>query len=315
MDGLLGPYAGHAAGLATSALWTITSVLGTAGARRIGVTALNALRIVLALLLLGVTHRLLAGVWVPQIGARQAWLLGLSGVIGLTIGDQVALAAFMRIGTRRTLLLMTSAPLMAGALGWWFLHETLAPLGLLGMLATVGGVAWTILERRGDGLTRANLVQGTLLAVCAALCQAVGLLLSKLGMGHGWLAADQHLHPQAAALVRMTFACAALVPLLGAYALRRGSRISVRVPGRGLGVLCAVGVAIFGPFLGMWMSLVASDRAPLGVAQTLSSLAPVLILPLARWVHREQITPRAVAGALLAVAGIAILFLAPAAPR
>jgi drug/metabolite transporter (DMT)-like permease len=45
------------------------------------------------------------------------------------------------------------------------------------------------------------------------------------------------------------------------------------------------------------------------VAQTLLSLPPVFILPFSRWVHKEHIGFRAVAGAIVAIAGVAILSL------
>ncbi len=64
----------------------------------------------------------------------------------------------------------------------------------------------------------------------------------------------------------------------------------------------------WGPFLGVWMSLVASDRAPLGVAQTLCGLSPVFILPFAALIHKERVSPRAVLGAVVAVGGSAVLF-------
>ena len=66
--------------------------------------------------------------------------------------------------------------------------------------------------------------------------------------------------------------------------------------------------AIAGPFLGVWMSLVAADRAPVGVAQTLCSLTPVFILPVLMLLHKERISARAALGAAVAVLGTALLF-------
>jgi len=44
-----------------------------------------------------------------------------------------------------------------------------------------------------------------------------------------------------------------------------------------------------------------------GVAATLTSLSPVFILPAVAWLERERITWRAVAGAVVAVTGVAVL--------
>jgi drug/metabolite transporter (DMT)-like permease len=70
-----------------------------------------------------------------------------------------------------------------------------------------------------------------------------------------------------------------------------------------------LGGALFGPFIGVWLSLIAVQRAPVGVASTLTSLMPIFLLPVGRIMFQEHITWRAVAGTLLAVVGTAILFL------
>ena len=75
------PYVGHLAGIATAMLWTVTSLLFTAAARRIGTTVLNASRIAFGIILLALTHRMLSGQWVPDALAGQitylAWSLWL----------------------------------------------------------------------------------------------------------------------------------------------------------------------------------------------------------------------------------------------
>jgi drug/metabolite transporter (DMT)-like permease len=70
------------------------------------------------------------------------------------------------------------------------------------------------------------------------------------------------------------------------------------------------GGALAGPFVGVWFSLIAVQHAPVGIASTLTSLTPIMLIPLSRIVFKESITWRAVGGTLLAVTGTAILFLA-----
>ena len=74
------------------------------------------------------------------------------------------------------------------------------------------------------------------------------------------------------------------------------------------GLLFAACGTIVGPYLGVWMSLVATDRARLGIAQTLCSRSPIFILPLAVWFEKEQMGFRAILGATVAVCGSALLF-------
>jgi drug/metabolite transporter (DMT)-like permease len=304
--------------MATSLLWTATSLLFTAAAKRIGPTVVNSTRIVVAIVLLGVTHRLLAGTWMPRVVAGQVLFLAFSGIVGLSIGDQALFTAFVDIGTRLSMLIMTTAPLLAALFGWLALGETLRPPAWFGMVLTVGGVGWVVLERPSGaaGGRASHRVRGVLLALVGAVCQAGGLLLSKAGMGHGWLPEAQHLAPQTATLVRMFFAGLGVIPILGLRHLRQRRRLAAGMApphssSRRAGLAFTLGGAFVGPYLGVWMSLVATDRAPLGIAQTLCSLAPVFVLPFVVLIQKEHVSPRAVFGALLAVGGSILLFFNP----
>jgi len=311
----LDPYIGPAAGVGASLLWSFTTLLFTAASQRLGATRVNALRIVFAVLWLGLTHRLLAGTWIPAASTRQVVLLALSGLVGLSIGDWALFASFVSIGPRLSTLLCTTSPIFAAFFGWLILGETLNAVAGFGMLLTIGGVAWVVLERPapGSALVKSNRVRGVLLALAAAAFQAGGYLLSKQGIGHGWLPREQHMPPQTATFIRMFFAAIFVFPLIGLAArLRigvRGNLAPIDQRERRVGYVYTLCGSLVGPFLGVWLSLVASDRVKLGVAQTLISLTPVFILPLVVWVYKERVSLRAVLGACIAVAGTALLFL------
>ncbi len=70
-----------------------------------------------------------------------------------------------------------------------------------------------------------------------------------------------------------------------------------------------LGGAFSGPFLGVSFSLLAVQRAEVGVASTLMALPPVILLPIGYYVFKERFGWQAVAGTLVAIAGVAILFL------
>jgi len=268
------------------------------------------------------------GYWVPDTVPRQVVYLALSGLVGLTIGDQAPFVAFLDIGPRLAMLIMTTSPLVAVVLGWLVLGERLGAWAVIGIAMTVGGVAWVVLERpaRTPHAHQPHRVRGIVLAMIAASCQAGGLMLSKVGMGHGWLDEAQRMDPQAATLVRMVFAALAMTPVLAFRHVRRKRKLALaastpsaasfivdrdkpEIPAKrwASGLALAACGSIVGPFLGVWMSLVASDRVDLGIAQTLCSLSPVFILPFAAKLHKEPIGPRAVLGAIIAVIGIAAL--------
>jgi drug/metabolite transporter (DMT)-like permease len=301
-----------AAGVATAALFMLTSLFFTAAGRRIGSTYVNAIRICLGIIMLGVTHRMLAGTWYPEVLPRQAVILAVSGVLGLTLGDHALFTAFVHMGPRLPTLIMTTSPLFAALFAWAALGEVLSPLAWIGVVITLGGIAWVVNERQPDGSGRSPyFLRGIGLALIGSACQAGGLMLSKQGMGHGWLEPSEHLNPQAATLVRMTWAGVASIPLV-IWRMRRTAQDDERLAvdwKAGFGYT-ALG-AIVGPYLGVWMSLIASDRAPVAVAQTLVSLVPIFILPMVVIVYRERVSARAVVGAIIAVGGAVLLFVEP----
>jgi len=310
---------GVLAGLGTSVCWTGTSVFFNEAVRRLGPTVVNLARLFLAMSILCLIHRAIAGQWVPDLHARQVVLLAASGLVGLTIGDQALLTAFVDVGPRMGTLVMTTAPVFAALFGWLALGETIGPIGMGGMALTIAGVAWVVFERPKTvvGLNPPHRMRGILFAVLAAACQAGGLLLSKAGMGHGWLEPAQHAPPLTATFVRMTFAALTIAPLYPLLKWRE-KRMTIATPPRESpsqvrrrGALFLSLGAICGPVTGVWLSLVAADLAPVGIAQTAASLAPIFLLPIAWRLYREPISPRAVFGACAAVAGVAILALAP----
>ena len=66
--------------------------------------------------------------------------------------------------------------------------------------------------------------------------------------------------------------------------------------------------AFLGPFLGVTLSMVAVTYAEAGVAQTLLSLMPVMIIPVVWILYKQRTSWRGILGALIAVIGVGILF-------
>lgn len=310
-------FLGQGAALAAAGCWVITAMAFAAAGRRIGAAAVNLIRIAAALVILVVIVRVQFGVWIPSIPGRSLGLLLVSGVIGLAIGDQLLFSALVRIGPRLgTLVATTLAPPLAALIAWPILNEHLSPLQIAAMAIILGGIGWVLSDRRtpaDDAPTarRGSLTAGLLLAAGGGACQAVGLVMSKLGLGHGSVDVAS-VDPWIATMVRMAAAlpAAVVVMMLTRRAIGpEGRRPPLLAADRRIAVGGLAIGTVFGPVLGVWCSMVAVDHAPAGVAATLMATTPVLILPLAVFVDRERLGVAAVAGALLAVTGVAILSL------
>ena len=298
-------YLGELAALATSLCWSVSATFFTLASQRVGSMIVNRARLVVAALFLITTHWLILGQPIPFGAEAERWLwLGLSGIIGLAVGDAFLFQAYIWIGPRLTMLLMSTAPVISGLLAWATLGEKLRGLQWLGVLLTVAGITWVVLERGNgsdkDDPARRNDLRGILFGLGAALAQAIGLILAKRGLGGDFPALSGN-------VIRMLTAAAAL---WGLTLLQGQARATVqRLTKERSALLPILGGSFMGPFLGVWLSLASIQLSQIGVASTLMALPPVFLLPVARFYFHEHIGWRAVAGTLVALAGVVLLFL------
>lgn len=233
--------------------------------------------------------------------------MGLSGIVGLGIGDFGLFAAYVTIGPRRSVLVQSFSPIFASVAAFWMLGETFGPLSILGVAVTLTGVVVVLLEKEEKSVNRVETKNrktwGVFFALVSAMGQGFGAVLSRKGM---YVDANVALNPLSSALIRMLLAGL----FVGACALFAG-----KLPGLRKAVSDKEGIkytaagALVGPFIGMTLSMVALANAETGIAQTLMSLMPVIIIPVVWIVYRERTNWRGIVGALVAVVGVTILFL------
>jgi drug/metabolite transporter (DMT)-like permease len=295
-------YLGEIAALGTSVCWTFTSIFFTLSGRRVGSLIVNQARLLLAVVFLSVTHLLLLGVLLPDQPGLYRWFwLGLSGVIGLVLGDGFLFQAFVLIGPRRSMLLMALVPIISILMAWLFLGETLSATEIVAIGLTVGGIAWVVSEGEANGVQvdRRRYWLGILAGLGGALGQALGLVASKKGMVGGF-------SPLSATLMRMMVAAA----VIWGFALLRGrAGQSMRALADRQASLAILGGAIAGPFLGVWLSLIAVSLTQVGIAATLMALTPIFLLLPSQWIFKERISLQSVVGTAVAIVGVAIILL------
>ena len=169
------------------------------------------------------------------------------------------------------------------------------------MALTLGGIAWVIWEREHakQAHVEGSMLVGVVAGVLAAVGQAGGYVLSKMALSTG-------LDPLSATVIRIV---AAAVGIWLLAALQRDVRRSLGALRDRRGSAFMVGGAFFGPFLGVTLSLTALKYIEAGVAASITAIYPVLTLLLSSRFHGERLTLRTLAGALVAVAGVVVLFL------
>lgn len=299
------PFLGELAALGISVCWSFTSTFFTLAGRKIGSVAVNRIRLLLAVLFLVLAHALLRQPLPLAAGSERWFWFGLSGFIGLVVGDALLFQAFIWIGPRLTMLLMSLAPVLSTLLAWFLLDEMLSARQLLGIAVTVAGVAWVVFDRSGNGGSggaggNRDYLRGLLFGLGAAAGQAVGLITAKKG-----LAGD--FSPLTGTLMRMIVAAG----VMWGIALLAGQAQSTlrRAADQPRALLYTLGGAFFGPFLGVTLSLAAVQATAVGIASTLMALPPIFLLPIGRIFFGETIGARAILGAFIAIVGVALLAL------
>jgi drug/metabolite transporter (DMT)-like permease len=296
-------YIGELAALFTSFCWTLSAIGFTRSSLLVGSRTTNRVRVLLAMLLLLIINTILFGQPIPLHAGSSRWFwLTLSGVIGLAVGDAFLFRTYREIGPRLGLLLLSLAPIISAGIAWVFFGQALRLIQIAGILVTLVGTFWVVLVRPEKGNEQFHKItgKGALFGILAACGQAAGLVLSQQGMAGSF-------SPFAGTLIRML---AAFVTLWIVAAVQRQAGVTLSTVIRNPAALgWVVFGSLFGPVIGVSSSLLAVQHARIGVASTLMALPPIFMLPISYFIFKERFGWQAIAGTLLAMSGVALLFL------
>ena len=298
---------GEIAGVLTAVFWTVTSLAFESAGKKVGSLAVNLIRLVMAFFFIGLYSFAVRGFFFPTDATLYQWQwLAISGLVGFVIGDLLLFQAFVVIGARISMLMMSLAPPFAAFVGWLLLGEVLNPVKWFGMAVTMTGIVIVILKREKseeNGTIKKRLksgysVQGILLAIGGAIGQATGLVLSKKGMGeYDAFSASQ---------IRVLAGIVGFTVLF--FFLKRWPRVWAALKHRSAMKRITLG-AFFGPFLGVSFSLLAVQHTEAGIAATLMAISPVLIIAPAVILFHEKVNWKEILGAVITVGGVALFFL------
>ena len=306
---------GEIISLIVAVSWTVTALFADKASHRLGSMTANVLRLSMAIVFLGLLLWVTVGHPYPVYASRQAWWwLALSALVGYVFGDWCLFNCYLSIGARFGQLFMTLAPPMAAIAGWAILGEMLTWKSMLAMAVTLSGIAISILSRSDGHKVQLTLpFKGVLLGLGAGLGQGVGLVLSKVGLQHysDAIPADapalmDELLPFASTMIRAIIGAAGFLALM---ALQKDlPRLRSAIHDR-TGMRYALIMTLFGPVLGVSLSLMAVQYTNAGIASTLMALTPVFILFPYAFIYKQRIKLREILGVLVSMAGVALFFL------
>ena len=307
---------GEIISLGVAVSWTITAWFADKASRRVGAMVTNVLRLALATLFLGILLWITLGHPYPIYADSNTWLwLGLSALVGYVFGDYCLFNCYLYIGPRFGQLMMTLAPPMAAIAGWLMLGETLSWKSILAMGVTLCGIGISILSRdSGSKYFKLDLpLKGIILGVGAGVGQGVGLVLSKIGMQYyaDALPADapssmETLLPFASTMVRAIIGGLGFFLILCLQKNFGKLKSAVKDP---VAMKYASIITLFGPAVGVSLSLMAVRYANAGIASTLMALTPVFILAPEVLINKKRIRFKEMVGLAVSITGVALFFL------
>jgi drug/metabolite transporter (DMT)-like permease len=293
-------YIGEISAVATAFCWSVTSYAFASATRKVGALQVNIDRMILASFML-FTLVLIFG-FSLTLTFNQISNLVISAILGLVLGDSFLFKSFQLIGARLGIILMALVPVLSTILAYFFLYEVISYLGLLGMILTIVGILAVVLEKDS---TKKNYFAfnklGIFYGFLGALGQASGLIFAKFAFEEG------DLNGFSASFIRLFSASLIIFPL--ALTFRRYES-PLRIYHRNSIATKAIIIGtVFGPVLGITLSLIAIEHAKVGIASALMATMPVIMLPISRFYFKEKFGWKAIMGAMVAVIGAAIIFM------
>ena len=288
--------------IAAALCWAIASLVSADVTRTLGGLAFNRLRLFFVSIML-ISYTFFIDTWFT-ISAEYLTIIIISGLIGIFVGDTLLFIALQKIGPRRNNILFSLAAPFTVIINIFFLREIVSFVSIFGCFVVFFGVVIAIAygdknnEDHRWETVEGSLTIGIFLAICAALCQAIGVVMMKPILNLG---AD----PIASAAIRTTTSCMllALTFLLNFEIFKAKKTLTIKI------VLQSIISGFLGMALGMSLLLIALQKADAGIVATLSSTSPIMILFLLWILTKKMPTIPAWIGTMIAIFGTGLIFI------
>ena len=288
--------------IAAALCWAVASLVSADVTRTLGGLAFNRLRLFFVSIML-ISYTFFIDTWIT-INTEYLTIIIISGLIGIFIGDTLLFIALQKIGPRRNNILFSLAAPFTVIINIIFLKEIASLISILGCFVVFFGVVIAIaygdrnnVDHRWEKV-EGSLTIGIFLAICAALCQAIGVVMMKPILNLG---AD----PIASAAIRTATSCVllALTFLLNFEVFKAKKSLTIKI------ILQSILSGFLGMALGMSLLLIALQKADAGIIATLSSTSPIMIL-FFLWIFTKKIpTTSAWIGTIIAIFGTGLIFI------
>ncbi|GAD79699.1 DMT family transporter [Vibrio ezurae] len=291
---------GEVAAIGAAIVWAIATWIYGQFSHRFSALQLNMIKGIIGSAMMMLVFPLLPKANI-EISQQHALILGISGVIGIAIGDSAYFAALKRIGPNHTLLLESLAPPLSGVLALLFLGLGLSLFNWLGILVTTVAVVLVVMQPSGSksGHSKSGIAYGLL----ASVCQASGVVISHFALVAG------DINPLLGALLRLSLGTLTVAMIISWLQPKPFSDLLLKSKQMAhydrYYLLVAIAV---GTFLALWLQQIALKHANPAIAQTLIATSPLFMLVIYK-IKGMQLSKRSIWGTLVAILGVAMLLM------
>jgi len=304
---MLESHFGEFIALLTAICWTVTALAFQQATRRAGSLSVNIIRLLIAFVIFMVVSVFLRGSFFPSGASQFNWVwLSISGIIGLVFGDYFLFKSYEYISARISMLVYSLSPPFAAIISRFALGEIMSIKAIFAMMITLSGIVLVVTNKKkyedkkdskNNNLQLSYPVKGLLFAFIGTIGQSAGLVLSKYGIGdYDVFAATQ---------IRIISGTIGFIILISV--IKRWTKVKAAATDAKAMKFIGIG-AFFGPFIGVYLSLLAITYITIGIASTIMAIIPVLIIPPAIFLYKEKVTLKEFIGAIIVVGGVALFF-------
>lgn len=299
---------GELIALLTAVAWTVTGIAFQQATSKAGSLSVNIIRLLIAFAIYAVVSFFLRGHFFPAGASQFNWIwLSISGLIGFVFGDYFLFKSYELMSVRISMLVFSLSPPFAALISWLILGETMGGQALLAMLVTLAGIMLVVTEKKKmddniNGKMRSFKfsfpIKGLVFALLGTIGQSTGFVLSKFGM--------QEYDVFAATQIRVIAGSIGFIILI--TFIKRWPKVKEAAVNTSAMKFITIG-AIFGPFIGVYLSLLAIKYTTVGIASTIMAIIPILIIPPAIIFFKEKVSTKEVIGAFITVGGVVLFFI------
>lgn len=295
---------GQLLALLTAACWAQNSIIYRHIGAKVGSDAVAHIRMWIALpMILALTYAV-EGFWFPtSLSARTYIFLLASGAFGYFVTDMLLFKAYILLGSRESMVIMTLSPVVTAFFGYLLFDERLNLIQILGIFTTIVGVAVMVLLDSRRNVEKNELdtnLKGFVYAILASALQSLSFLLAKFAL--------DETGPVSTNLLRNIGGLSCFIVFNFLY--KRNAVQHFKVFRNRRYLILLILAAFAGPVLGMSSQMRAFTLAPVGIVTTITQITPILLLPFDRFILHKRLTASSLAGTFLSIAGVAVLFLA-----